>query len=91
MMMPFWLSRSTYSCARISSSGGRGRPALALHHLLHHDGDRVRQFVADALERRLANELRHHDVLGLVRQLALGVQHGADGRWPTNTSANTST
>ena len=49
-------------------------PALARHHLLDDDGQRVRQLVAHALERGLADELGDHHHLGLVGEHAVGVE-----------------
>ena len=51
----------------------QGRPAvLARDHLLDDHRDRVRQLVAHALERGLADELGDERLLGLVGELALG-------------------
>ena len=59
-----------------------GGPVLARDHLVDDDGDRVRQLVAHALERGLADELGDHDELGLVGELAVGVERRALGQQP---------
>ena len=61
----------------MSSSGRSGGPALARAHLVDEDGDRVRQLVADPLQRGLADELGDQHELGLVGQLPLRVQRRA--------------
>ncbi|CAB4846614.1 unannotated protein [freshwater metagenome] len=53
------------------------RAALARDHVVDHHCDRVRKLVVNTLERRLANELGHHDPLRLVSELAVGVE-----AWP---------
>ena len=64
--------------------------ALAGRHLLDDDRDRVRQLVANALQGRLADQLAHQHLLGLVGELAARVQRRALGsRW-TRRSASTS-
>ena len=52
----------------VSARSSRG------HHLLDDDGERVRQLVAHALERGLADQLGDHHQLRLVGELAVGVE-----------------
>ena len=66
----------------MSSSGLSVGPALAQAHLLDHDGDRVRQLVAHALERRLADQLGDDRLLGRVAELAVRVELRALGQQP---------
>ena len=53
MMIAFWLSRSTTTFAKMSVM----IRVLALRDVLDRHGDRVRQLVAHALERGLADDL----------------------------------
>ena len=55
---------------------------LAQAHLLDDDGDRVRQLVAHALERGLADQLGDQDLLGGVGEVAVGVELRALGQQP---------
>ena len=66
----------------MSSSGLSSGAALAQAHLLDHDGDRVRQLVADAVERGLADQLGHQDLLGRVGEVAVGVERRPLGHQP---------
>ena len=52
------------------------RAVLGRDHLLDDDRDRVRQLVAHALQRRLADQLGHHDLLGLVGDHVVRVEPG---------------
>ena len=54
-----------------SSRVALGRPSRGCH-LLDHDRDRVRQLVAHAFQRGLADQLGDDDLLGLVGELAVG-------------------
>jgi hypothetical protein len=56
------------------------RPALAQHHLVDGDGDRVRQLVPNAFQRGLADQLADQDLLRLVRHVAVRVERLADGQ-----------
>ena len=49
-------------------------PALAGNNFIDHDGQGVRQFVPDAFEGGLADELGDHDGFRLVRQVPVRVQ-----------------
>ena len=51
-----------------------GRPVLARQHLLDDDRDRVRQLVADALQRSLPDQLGDEHQLRLVGELAVRVE-----------------
>ena len=53
MMIAFWLSRSTMTLAWMSVI----EPVSRVGDVLDRHGDRVRQLVAHALERRLADDL----------------------------------
>ena len=75
MMIAFWLSRSTTMFAKMSVRSESSRCG----DVLHDDGDRVRQFVADALERGLADDLGDAVVDRLVGHDALGVERRAFG------------
>ena len=72
--MPFWLDRST---KRIGMHVDQVVPALARADLLDHHGQRVRQFVADAFQRGLADQLGHQDFLRLVGELPIGIERRA--------------
>ena len=50
------------------------RTSVARHHLLDHDGERVRHLVVHALQRCLADHLGDQGLLRLVGQLSLRVQ-----------------
>ena len=82
MTIAFWLSRSTKMTALDVEQRPVGRSVLAQAHLLDHDGDRVRQLVAHAFERGLPDQLADHVLLGLVGELALGVERGPVGQQP---------
>src|SRR5690625_3042427 len=49
-------------------------PVLPRSHLLHLHGERVGQLVADVLQRGFADQFRHHHGLGLVGEVAVGVE-----------------
>ena len=61
-------------------------PVLALDDVLDRHGDRVRQLVADALERRLADDLRDAVLERLVGHHAFAGR----ARGPTGMSASSS-
>ena len=61
-------------CSRTRRAAACPRAVLAQAHLLDDDRDRVRQLVADALERGLADQLRDQRLLRLVGDLTLGVE-----------------
>ena len=64
-------------------------PVLAQPHLLDDDRDRVRQLVADAFERGLADQLGDQDLLGRVGEVAVGVELRAlRAAAPTSRSAS---
>ena len=64
--------------------------ALPRQHLLDDDGQRVRQLVADALERGLADELGDHHHLRLVGEHAVGVELRATAAGRTTSTSRTS-
>ena len=68
--MPFCDDRSTKRLACTSSSGRSSGRSGAQPHLLHHDGDRVRQLVADALQGGLADQVGDDRLLRGVGELA---------------------
>ena len=57
-------------------------PVLTQPHLLDHDGDRVRQLVADALQGGLPDQLRDDRLLGRVAQVAVRVELRPLGQQP---------
>ena len=80
MMMPFWLDALDEQVGvDVEQRPVAGR-SLAQTHLLDDHGDRVRQLVADALERGLADQLGDQRLLRLVGELALGVERLALGQ-----------
>ena len=80
MMIAFCDDRSTKTLTRMSSSGLSSGRSGALHHLLDHDGEGVRQLVADALQGGLADQLGDHHDVRLVGQLPLGVERAGRRR-----------
>ena len=57
-------------------------PVRSQPHLVDHDRDRVRELVADAVERGLADQVGDHQLLGRVGELAVGVQRRPLGQQP---------
>ena len=63
----------------------------ARNHLVDDDGDRVRELVAHAFQRGLADDLRDQRLLGLVGQLPFGVERRALRQRAISRSASRST
>ena len=86
---PLWPITIAFWLVALDEDGGADvgqrpvrRSALARPHLVDHDGDRVRQLVADTLEGRLADQLGDPQVHRLVGHLVRRVERRALGQQP---------